>query len=178
MLIFMRLTTPDEIPQLEPPDSLHLRAAEGWLGLGDLVSASDELEKIQPQLRAHPAVLMTRCNIYEAANKWEMVIPVYNTLVGQLPGIQVPWIMRSFALHELKRTQEAFNLLLPAVQKFPAESIVRYNLACYTCQLGKLQEAMAWLEQAIDLAGRDEDIRMKALDDLDLQPLWKEIGDL
>jgi hypothetical protein len=37
---------------------------------------------------------------------------------------------------------------------------------------------MQWLEQAIDLAGKNEDIRMQALVDPDLQPLWPEIGDL
>ena len=31
---------------LEPPDSLHLQAAEGWLGLGDYAAANDELEQI------------------------------------------------------------------------------------------------------------------------------------
>jgi hypothetical protein len=40
---------------LEQADRVHLNAAEGWFGLGDLVSASDELEKITPAFRAHPA---------------------------------------------------------------------------------------------------------------------------
>ena len=34
------------IKNLEPPDSLHLSAAEGWLGLGNQVEAFEELEKI------------------------------------------------------------------------------------------------------------------------------------
>jgi predicted Zn-dependent protease len=146
MLILGRLRTLDAIPQLEPPDSLHLRAAEGWLGLGDLDSASDELEQIQPQFRAHLAVWMVRCEIYAAAKKWNIVLPVADTLVHELPDSQTPWILRSFALHELKRTQDAFDLLLPAVQKFPAEHVVRYNLACYACQLGKLKEASSPLK--------------------------------
>jgi hypothetical protein len=107
-----------------------------------------------------------------------MIIPITETLVQQLPEFQTVWIQRSFALHELKRTQEAFDLLLPAADKFPKASIVRYNLACYCCQLGKLEAAMVWLEHAVDLAGEDEDIRSQALDDSDLEPLWNQIGDL
>jgi hypothetical protein len=49
---------------LEPPDSIHLQAAQGWLELGDHIEASEELEKITPQLRAHPDVLKARWEVY------------------------------------------------------------------------------------------------------------------
>jgi hypothetical protein len=53
----------------------------------------------------------------------------------------------------------------------------RHNLACYCCRLGNLKEAMQWLEKAIDLAGK-KDIRMMALDDPDLEPLWCQISEI
>ena len=31
---------------LEPPDSLHLQAAQGWLELGNHIEANEELEKM------------------------------------------------------------------------------------------------------------------------------------
>jgi hypothetical protein len=34
-----------------------LRAAEGWLELGNHLEANEELENITPKLRAHPDVL-------------------------------------------------------------------------------------------------------------------------
>jgi len=80
-------------------------------------------------------------------------------------------------LHELKRTKEAWGVLVPIVDKFPDEYIIRYNLACYACQLGNLNEAWRWLKKAIDLAGK-KDIRTMALDDPDLQPLWNKIGEI
>lgn len=43
-----------------------------------------------------------------------------------------------------------------------------------TCQLGNLPDALAWLEGAIALAGKKE-IRNMALDDPDLEPLWKQL---
>ena len=44
---------------LEPPDSIHLQAAQGWLELGNHLEADKELDEIAPQLRTHPDVLET-----------------------------------------------------------------------------------------------------------------------
>jgi tetratricopeptide (TPR) repeat protein len=77
-------------------------------------------------------------------------------------------------LHELKRTQEALDALLPAAAKFPKHWLIRYNLACYCSQLGRLQEAMQWLEKAIGLADKSE-VKAMALADPDLEPLRREI---
>jgi tetratricopeptide (TPR) repeat protein len=159
-------------------DRVHLNAAEGWLGLGDLVSASDELEQITPEFRAHPAVLLMRCKIYQAAKRWDYLITISQSLVEQLPKLAEAWIHRSYALHELKRTQEAFDSLMPAAKKFPKLPVIPYNLACYACQLGKLDDAMEQLEQAFDLSDKKDDIRLDALDDPDLEPLWLQIGEL
>ena len=166
-----------KLKKLEHFDRIHLNAAEGWLGLGDIVSASNELEEISPEFRVHPAVLLMRCEIYQAAKKWDYVISISETLVQQLPKLSEAWIHRSYALHELKKTQDAYDQLLPAVEKFKKLWVVPYNLSCYTCQLGRTDEAMAWLEMAIDRAGK-KDIRLHALDDPDLEPLWDKIGDI
>ena len=157
---------------LDQGDRIHLNAAEGWLGLGDLNSASDELDQISPEFRIHPDVLLMRCEIYSAAKKWDYVVSISETLVQQLPKLSDGWVNRSVALHELKRTQEAYDLLLPAAKMFPKLWVIRYNLACYACVMGKIKIATERLRQAIDLAGKDEDIRLQALDDPDLERIW------
>lgn len=98
-------------------------------------------------------------------------------MVELLPGDLYGWIHRSFALHELKRTAEAQEKLRPAAKTFPKEHPVFYNLACYACQLGNRQESLALLDKAIDLAGK-RDIRLMALEDPDLEPLWKDISEI
>jgi len=153
-------------------DKIRLDAAEGWLGLGDLVSANEELEQITPENLSHPAVLLMRCEIYQAAKKWENVISIANMLVEQLPKLSDAWIKRSYALHELKRTQEAYDLLLPAAKLFSKLWVIRYNLACYACVMGKIKIAMERLKQAIELAGTKNDIRKMALNDPDLEKIW------
>jgi Flp pilus assembly protein TadD len=83
----------------------------------------------------------------------------------------------AYALHEQKRTQEAWNVLLPVADKFPDDATIRYNLACYACQLGRLDQARAWLEKAFAL-GNARKMKLMALEDPDLRPLWEKIGEI
>jgi predicted Zn-dependent protease len=162
--------------KLPLPDQRHLEAAEGWLELGNWQEANEELENIQPELRAHPFVQEIRYKIYSAAGRWEMAAEIARAMSELLPENSWGFIHYAYSLHELKRTKEAYAVLLPVADKF-SDSTIRYNLACYSCQLGQLKESMQWLELAIDLAGK-KDIRLMALDDPDLQPLWSQIGEI
>ena len=58
--------------------------------------------------------------------------------------------------------------------KFPGEPTIAYNLACYACKMGGLDEARQWLERAVKIAGK-ANIKVMALNDDDLEPLWGEI---
>jgi Flp pilus assembly protein TadD len=93
------------------------------------------------------------------------------TLVQLSPDRPSGWVRRSFALHGLKRTQQAFDLLLPAVKKFPEIPTIPYNLACYCAQLGKLEEARRWLLQSYEL-GNARMLKSAARYDPDLAPLF------
>ena len=155
---------------LEPPDSHFLNAAQGWLGLGDHQSAMDELKRINPLLQSHIHVLAVRCEIYTVAKNWPAVAAVAWTLVKLIPHQPHGWIQRSFALHEMRRTQQAFELLLPAAEKFPNMPTVPYNLACYCAQLGNLVEARRWLHAAYAIGDASE-LRLAAQSDPDLAPL-------
>ena len=159
------------VKPLEPPGSHHLNAAQGWLGLGDCQSALDELEFIDPVMRSHPDVLAVRCDIYTCAMNWPAVVAVAWTLVQLSPDRPSGWVRRSFALHGLKRTQQAFDLLLPAAKKFPEIPMIPYNLACYCAQLGKLEEARRWLHQSYEI-GNARILKLAARYDPDLAPLF------
>jgi tetratricopeptide (TPR) repeat protein len=159
---------------LPAPDSHHLRAAQGWLELGNDQEASEELERITPQLRAHPDVLEVRWHIYAHAKKWDACVDIASAIVKLAPESSFGWIQRSFALHELKRTQEAFNHLLPVANKFPKVWNVPYNLACYSAQLGRLDECQVWFKKA--MAIDEHTVKRMALDDPDLKPLWDSMS--
>ena len=162
---------------LEPRDSMYLEAAQGWLELGNYAEADAELDKIAPHLRAHPDVLKVRWEIYAAAKKWEAALDIAAALIQLEPEEPLGWLHRSYALHELKRTDEARDNLLPVVDKFSGDQTMRYNLACYECQLGRLKQAKKWLEKAFQM-GNAKEIKLAALKDPDLEPLWKRIGEI
>jgi len=154
----------------QPPDTFYLQAAQGWLELGNHVEANLELENIAPELQAHPAVLRLRWGVFAAAKNWEEALEIAARLIHLYPEDPLGWVHRSYTLHELKRTAEARDNLLRVVDKFPICATMRYNLACYECQLGHLDLARTWLEKAFKLGDATE-MKMAALEDPDLEPL-------
>ncbi len=167
----LQLDTPD------PADLLRINAVQGWLGLGDVQSAALELEELPQAFQAHPLALKTRARVLMASKDWDGLVDVSRNLLLQNPNQQQAWVDRSYALHEMKRTQEAFEALRPAMEFFPTSWVIPYNLACYCAQTGRLSEARNWLQHAALLSGKQE-IKCQALEDSDLQPLWEELSRL
>jgi predicted Zn-dependent protease len=154
-------------------DRRYLAAAEGWLGLGNWREAKAELGCISPPMREHPVVLCMRWNIHAAAKQWELAADVARKRSQLVPNLPLGWLELAHALHALKRTQEARGVLLPVVDRFPRQYFMRYKLACYACQLGKLDEARHWLEAALEMADSTELVRT-ALEDPELKPFWSQ----
>lgn len=162
------------MPNLQPPDTHHWSAAEGWLELGNYREALAELDLITLAEQSRLEVLSLRWNITAQLKQWEDCVAIAGTILERAPKQVFGWIHRSFALHELKRTREARDLLLPALKRFPKSQTIPYNLACYECQLGDLDAAREWLQRAMKLRN-PRALRAQALADIDLKPLWGEI---
>ena len=163
------------MPGLTFPDLHHVRAAEGWLALGALDDAAAELRRLTSAGQGHPEVLELRWNLAIRRGQWEAALDLARLVVLASPERPTGWIHQSYALHELKRTDEAWTLLRPMADRFPTDSTIPYNLACYACQLGDLAGAREWIARAIKLGGKRE-IKAMALEDVDLVPLrpWLE----
>jgi Flp pilus assembly protein TadD len=159
------------------PDEHHLRCAAGWLELGNPAEAWIEMSKISPVGLKTGETLALAWKILAAQQRWKEAEAVGREMVREQPTDVSGWINRSFALHELKRTQEARAELLSALEIFPKEFIIPYNLACYACQIGDMEEALTWLGEAVRRGGREQ-VRAMALNDPDLTPLKKEITKL
>jgi len=162
---------------LGPPDNHFLKSALGWLELGNYLEADSELDKIAAQLRAHPDVLKIRWRVYAQAKKWEFCLEIARTVTGLEPEKPGGWIDYAQSLHRLGRTQEAYDLLSSVADRFSEHPTVFYHLAVYGCHLHKLADARTWLDRAFEIGDGDQ-IKLQALDDPDLEPLWVEIREI
>jgi tetratricopeptide (TPR) repeat protein len=122
-------------------------------------------------LRAYPDVLEIRWQIYAKEKKWKACVNIA-AMMKLAPERSNGWIHRPYALHELKRTQEAFDNLLPVADQFPNLWTIPYNLACYCSQLRRFEEAQAWFKKAMAIHQH-----LRRRDDADFNQLcafWQE----
>ena len=161
---------------LDLPDIHYLRAAEGWFELGDGGEALHELDHISPGEKNHPAVLELRFEILAKKCQWDTCRDIAEVLTRDAPANAGGWLRFAYATRRATggSDQAAFDILHPVFEKFPGEPTIPYNLACYVCQLGRLAEARRWLKEAFAI-GNVTQLKMMALSDRDLEPLWKEI---
>jgi Flp pilus assembly protein TadD len=161
---------------LEPPDRHHLSAAMGWLGLGNWREARVELEKISPQNRRAPAVLLTEYDVSAAAKDWGHAADVADMMVDIIRDQPAVWLSLAYAVRRKPGggIEQARAVLSKADQLFPDQAMIAYNLACYECQLGNLERARHRLDQAMS-RGDTKEMKALALKDPDLEALWDEI---
>lgn len=127
----------------------HLRYACGYIDLGLLNEASDELEAIEFVDRFVPDVLQVRVTLHMEAKHWELVVGAAQQLVAKRPESEQGWISWAYALRELNRLAEAKAVLLDAESRHGGTSAtLHYNLACYHCLLGEFADARARLQIA------------------------------
>jgi len=157
---------------LESPDQQHWQAAIGYVELGMFEDANDQLEKIDPFNRAAPEVLAVRLAIDRGLGKWELMQQIAKRL-KEFELDKVQWtISLAYATRRAYSIDTAMEILLNAAAKFPKEAAIPYNLACYCCQLGEIENAKRYLRQAFEI---DPNWRKAALEDRDLKPLWDSL---
>jgi tetratricopeptide (TPR) repeat protein len=164
------------VKRLEWPDNFHLRAAEGWLGLGDILTASAELEEISPEGRANPTVLFMRYEIYARAGRWNMAAAVSEGLTRMLPDEPTAWVFFASATRRMEGggIAPAMEILLEAEAKFPHAYQFSLNLAGYFAQLNDIPGAEKWFRKAMEI---DKDaVRTAAFESQDLKPLWDSMS--
>jgi tetratricopeptide (TPR) repeat protein len=154
------------------PERQHCQAAAGYVELGMFLEANTELDKIDPFNRAAPEVLAVRLAIYRGLGKWELMQEIAQRLADFHPD-DIQWtISLAYAIRRADSIQAARDVLLNAERKFPKEAAIKYNLACYFCQTGDIQNAKNYLKEAFEI---DLNWRMAALEDEDLKLLWESL---
>ena len=101
-----------------------------------------------------------RLAIYRGLKKRELMQQIAK-LLKQFEPDNVQWISLAYATRRAYSIDVATDILLNAKAKFPKEAAIPYNLACYHCQRGEIENAK-----------RDRNWRKATLEDEDLKPLW------
>lgn len=153
-----------------------LEYAKGYLALGMLREAGEELAAITPDERHDAEVLEVRAALHMEAKQWALAAALAARLTTLRPDDPQGWISWAFATRRYKGITAAEPILIEAEQRFGSScALVHYNLACYRCQSGDLKEAARRLALALRL---DPAWRSIALGDSDLEPLWPQIEQL
>jgi Tfp pilus assembly protein PilF len=120
-----------------------------------------------------------RWEILAKEKQWEAALDVARKLLSHAPERASAWLHHAYALRRVPDggLDKAWEALKPAADKHPGEPIIFYNLSCYACQMRQLDEARRWFRRALKVGGK-ETIKVMALADEDLEPLWEEIRQL
>jgi predicted Zn-dependent protease len=143
----------------------HIR---GFLELGLIDEAAQELAQLPPEEQERPATLALRAAILQEQKRWPELAAVAADLVRQQPEEAGWWVTRAYAVRRSESLREAEAILREAEQRHPRDPTIQFNLGCYACQRGDLSTARERVDQAIAL---DERFRAAAATDTDLAPL-------
>ncbi len=144
-------------------------ASEGYLELGLIKEAMDELEKLVGDDRTKPSVSVLRWRIFSAAKEWGSALDVAKQLVSLVPQEPVYWVWAAISARQAESLTAAVLLLRVARLCHSDSPLVQYRLACYEAQSGHFVAASECLRSALQLM---PSLQQTALQEQDLQPLW------
>lgn len=158
------------------PTSRRLEYASGYLELGMLEDASDELKMIEGSEALSADVMRMRIGLYHQAKNWDLLAAVASALTRLAPNDDQGWISWAYATRRLQGVAGAQEVLLKAIPlRGDTCAVLHYNLACYACLLGHIEEAKRRLSTALKM---DPQFKATALDDPDLETMRPEIPNI
>jgi tetratricopeptide (TPR) repeat protein len=146
-----------------------LHAADGYLYFDLTAEALDELDSIDEGEQEDSAVLLARIRALLHGKKWRDAEGLSNRGLKLHPDEGEFTVQRAFALHQMKKGDEAIEVLLAAPEWIRRTGILHYNLACYEARLGDLSIARQCIDAAIQI---NSGIKKNARLDPDLKALW------
>ncbi len=115
--------------------------------------------------RASADVLKLRVAACRALEKWEMMAEASNHLRKIEPDDVGHHLNMAYAVRRFRSESEAADILSLALRRYYDDALIRYNLACYWCVMGRVEEAREMLETAFkkdsslrELAETEEDL--------------------
>jgi uncharacterized protein HemY len=135
--------------------------------------AWEELEKLEPEERAHPEVLTERVQILMEMERWDSALAIIGGMLNA--GASDPDLLLAGAKAARKAGEfaKAKALYLRCIEPLGETAMVHYWLAACEAQLGELKAAQRHLAECFK---RDADMRPQALKESLLAPLWDSMA--
>jgi Tfp pilus assembly protein PilF len=128
-------------------------------------AAEREWRRIEATLRDTKAVLVLGIEIARRRSRWVTMLQRSRRFRRLHPEGVDGWLMLSFAVRRADSIQAAYDVLDVARREHPDHPLVRFNLGCYACLLGRHDEAVKLVLEAVVL---DDTLAAAALRDPDL----------
>ncbi len=156
----------------DPQIRRRLDAARGYCELSLPKLAWEEIEPLVGEFEDVREVIEVELMVVMQLHDWPRALDIAQRLREHHPQHPAGWLQTAYCLHELRRTQEALEVLTSSPRALRKEPLFHYNCACYFAVLQQPREALAALRRAIELA---PDFRAHALRDPDLADLRSQL---
>jgi tetratricopeptide (TPR) repeat protein len=158
---------------LTSEDYARLQAAREAVGQGEFSWARFELDRISERGQGHPDVLDATVVIYTGLGNHEKAVEVARRLTdgGKAIDRASVWLALADSLHQLGRTQEAYETLKEFYAHGAQGGMVHYRLAVYACLLGKSEEAQRHFKRVMSTP-EGERLKREAMEDDRLRDIW------
>ena len=159
---------------LNPQDQDYLQRAQDWLERKEYSEARFALDQLSETGRLHPESLVAAVMIFSGLQLHAKTIDAGRALVGGGKHLDraAVWLALADSLHQLGRTQEAYDTLKQLTAHDCRDGMVFYRLAVYACLLGKSEEAKAHFTRAMSTP-EGAKLKREAWDDEQLRDIWE-----
>jgi predicted Zn-dependent protease len=134
-----------------------LIAAQGYYELQMYPEALEELDSLPPEAQGEAVVVEMHLVTLMQAKRWEAALEYGMKLCELRPDSTAGFIQLAFCLHELGLTGQAKTWLMSGPAAIREEANYFYNLACYECVLGNVDEARTLLARSIAMEAKYRD---------------------
>ncbi len=146
----------------------HLSHARGYLDLNMVAEAAAELDALPKHHAMCCEVLALRIALYQKRGQWPELSAASAELARQRPDDAGAWVIWAYAARRADSLEAAERILSRARMLHPKEATIAFNLGCYHCQRGDLDGAQRWVDEAVALDSKFQEL---AATDPDLAPL-------
>jgi predicted Zn-dependent protease len=146
--------------------------AQGFFDLGMHHEAWASLDELSPKDKGHPLTMALRLDILLALHRYQDAVALGTGACRQWPQKDCFFLGTAFALMTLDDHEKAKALLLAAPCSLHSDAKYWFSLA--RCQ-GRTGDTDGARKSVWECINRDRGLRELALDDPDLQAVWKSL---